>query len=65
MITDKFIREVDWAIGDVIDKHADDLFPDGLKGGQDMWTVATEGAVLAINKYIKEWEKKNVSNRKI
>ena len=56
MITDNFIRDIDWAIGDVIEKHADNIIPPNIKGGLELWTAATEGAILAIQHYLKEKE---------
>lgn len=46
-MTDDFIRDLDEAIGDIIDKHFDSLH---LHGGYELWTIATEAAILAIVK---------------
>ena len=54
MVTNDFVRGLTEAIGDVIDKHIDDLLEDtNIQGGYDLWLATVEGAVLAANQYLK------------
>ena len=52
MLTNAFIRDLREAIGDVIDEHAD-IFAE-LRGGLDLCTDMTEGAILAAQRHLSE-----------
>ena len=51
MLTNAFIRDLREAIGDVIDEHAD-IFAE-LRGGLDLCTDMTEGAILAAQHHLQ------------
>jgi len=52
-LTNGFLRDLDWAIGDVIDKHFDDICPYDTDNGYVLHTIMAEGAIVAASKYIK------------
>ena len=52
MLTNAFIKDLREAIGDVIDDHAH-IFPE-LRGGLDLCTDMTEGAILAAQRHLSE-----------
>ena len=52
MLTNAFIRDLREAIGDVIDEYAD-IFAE-LRGGLDLCTDMTEGAILAAQRHLSK-----------
>ena len=50
MLTNAFIRDLREAIGNVLDEHADSFAE--LRGGLDLLTDITEGAILAAQRHL-------------